>query len=651
MKINNLKINNYGKLENKEIEFNKNINIIYGENESGKSTLLSFILSMFYGISKNKDGKEYSDYDRYLPWSDGDFSGKLNYELDNTNSFEIFRSFGKKNPKIFNSQMEDISKNFNIDKTKGNQFFIDQTKMDKNIFLSSLVVTQEQVKLDKNEQNALIQKITNLVGTGEDNVSYTKALSNLNKKQSDEIGTARSKEKPINILSRKIEDLNREKYEINQTSNIISSIETNCLNLENDIIEIDNKIQFLKDYKLILENSIINKEKIKIKEDDFNTYTLKEEELKNKKTTLLDNKEKNIQKFKSDNKLKSKDFNSAKLKLGLLTLVILIINIFQFIFVDNIVQLSIGAISFILFSAISIFSLVNKKKNLKLKELSNSILINSIDKDILSVDNEFKLIIDKKNNTENDINTTNTSIQNDFNLKIQNLNTKYISTVSPMYLNKVLNIKDLNQIISELSSVENSLNFKKVELHKLKIEQENISKDIRDMSKIEEELSICLREKSNLEELNTSIEYAKLYLKNAYEKMKNTISPKFTKNLSNISSAITSNKYSNIMFNEDSGLVVELENGNYEPISKLSIGTIDQLYLSLRLSMSRDFSSESMPIILDEAFAYYDKYRLKNILSFISTNLSEHQIIIFTCTSREKDILDELNVDYNFISI
>ena len=37
-------------ISNLQIELNNNINIIYGENESGKSTLLKFILNIFYGV-------------------------------------------------------------------------------------------------------------------------------------------------------------------------------------------------------------------------------------------------------------------------------------------------------------------------------------------------------------------------------------------------------------------------------------------------------------------------------------------------------------------------------------------------------------------------------------------------------------------------
>ena len=58
LRINNFKINGFGKLQNKEIELQNGINVILGENESGKSSMLKFISSMFYGDSKNKNGKD-----------------------------------------------------------------------------------------------------------------------------------------------------------------------------------------------------------------------------------------------------------------------------------------------------------------------------------------------------------------------------------------------------------------------------------------------------------------------------------------------------------------------------------------------------------------------------------------------------------------
>ena len=214
LKINKLKINSYGKLKEKEIELNNGINIIYGKYESGKSTLLKFIVNSFYGISKNKKGKEYSDLEKYTPWEGEDFSGKIEYELDNGKKYEVYRDFKKKNPKIFNENMEDISKEFNIDKSKGNEFFYEQTNIDEELFLSTVVVGQAETRLGKQEQTVLVQKISNLVGTGNDNVSYKRAIDRINRRQLDEIGTDRSREKPINILERKIQNLEEEKNEL-----------------------------------------------------------------------------------------------------------------------------------------------------------------------------------------------------------------------------------------------------------------------------------------------------------------------------------------------------------------------------------------------------------------------------------------------------
>lgn len=58
-----------------------------------------------------------------------------------------------------------------------------------------------------------------------------------------------------------------------------------------------------------------------------------------------------------------------------------------------------------------------------------------------------------------------------------------------------------------------------------------------------------------------------------------------------------------------------------------------------------------MPIILDEAFAYYDEERLENILKYLSSEYRDNQIIIFTCTNREKQMLNKLNIKYQNIEL
>ena len=171
------------------------------------------------------------------------------------------------------------------------------------------------------------------------------------------------------------------------------------------------------------------------------------------------------------------------------------------------------------------------------------------------------------------------------------------------------------------------------------------------LSNLEEELNLNKEKYLNLEKLEKSMNLAKEVLNLSYEKMKNTITPKFTENLSKNINEITNGKYKNVNFQDDVGLIVELENGNYVLAERLSVGTIDQLYLSLRLSMVEELAEEKLPIILDESFAYYDSERLKNVLKYISEKFKERQIIIFTCTNREKEILEELNLKFQYYCI
>ena len=134
-------------------------------------------------------------------------------------------------------------------------------------------------------------------------------------------------------------------------------------------------------------------------------------------------------------------------------------------------------------------------------------------------------------------------------------------------------------------------------------------------------------------------------------KMKNEIGPQFSENLSGIIKEISKGKYKNVKFIDGEGIVVELEDGEYVNSNKLSMGTIDQLYLSLRIAVMKEISNERLPIILDETFVYYDKDRLTNILKYLNELSYDNQIIILTCSNREKEILEKYNIEFNYIKM
>ncbi len=650
MKINKIKINSYGKLKEKQIDLKDGINIIYGKNEAGKSTLLRFIINSFYGISKNKKGKEYSDYEKYLPWDGEEFSGNIEYELNDKTKYEIHRDFKKKNPNIYNERKEDVSKEFNIDKTKGNEFFYEQTKVDEDLFLSTIVVGQQEVKLESKQQSMLVQKIANLVGTGEDNVSFKRAIDRINKRQLDEVGTAKSREKPINVLSRKIEKLENEKNELTKYENFKYDIEENKNNLKEEILKLENENNILKEIKGIAEKEKLEQEKIKLQEnikkennEKINKIKEKINEIKANNKDILEDNNKTV-----GNKKLNKEKKKLNKQIILLFVLTILINIIQFVFIKNRIFNYIFLITIPIVLIFSIYK-INKFKNKTQKEENDrQKLLDKINLEINNLNQEIKVLGDNNSDIQSKLD----NLKNNFNLKInlekEKLKNKYMGKIGSSML---VNLNNLENINAEVDSKQSKINEKNIELHKLELDQNNIEPMLDDLSKIEEELVNDKEKMSTLNKMNISFELAKEVLTNAYQDMKNTVTPKFTEELSKNVSNITNGKYNNIRFNDEDGLIVELKNGEYVPADRLSVGTIDQLYLSLRLSMIEDLSKESMPIILDEAFAYFDEERLENILKYMKDKFINHQIILLTCTNREKDILEKNNIEYNYYNL
>ena len=619
MNINFLKINGFGKIKNKEINLNKNINIIYGKNEKGKTTTLKFLEAMFYGASKNKNGKDISDFEKYKPWSGEDYSGKLIYTLNNGEEFEVYREFNKKNPKIYNKNHEDISKSFNIDKNKGNEFFFEQINVDENTFNSSVLSEQKEIILNSADRRNIIQKISNMVSTGEDNVSYKKTIDKLNKKYIEEVGTDRTVDRPLNKIKEKQEKLNQKLKEIEYNENNKIEIGHKKNNINNEINNLENKNNLLKEVKKIKEKNKFAQEEINIKNNLIN-------ENKNK----INKKEKDIEKNKKENKRTNK-------KLLIIFLILFILNIAIFLLKINLnIKLIILGSSLICFLISLFLNIKNKNKlnNKEIIELNNE--KNTINKIILDL--------------ENDINNLNKNIEKENEEQKELILKKYKNIIDENIILEIFK-KDLKIIEEDIKNNEEKYNNLKFEKYTLEISEKNINKDIEEKINLEEQLENAKNEEEEILKLGQAIELAKNVLEKSYNKMKNNITPKFTENLLKNTKGVIGEKYNNIIFNEDEGIIVETEHGNYVNASLLSVGTIDQLYLALRLAIANEVAKENLPIILDEAFAYYDEERLENILSYLNDNFKENQIIIFTCSNREKNAMNKLGINYNYIEL
>ena len=643
MKIKNLKINAFGNLSEKEIELADHINIIQGSNESGKSTLLKFISNIFYGTSKNKKGKEFSDFDKYKPWQREEFSGKLTYCLENGKQYEVYREFNKKNPTIYNEQLEDISKEFTIDKLYGNQFFIEQTNIEESMFYACLVSMQQEVKLDQSVQNALVQKIANFAGTGDDSVSYKKAIEKINKKQIEEIGTSRTQGRPINKIKEEKFKLQDEMGELEEIKQRKQEIEDQKEQKKIELKELEKTLEIIKKIKKEKENEKLEQEKINI------SYNLKASQEERKKE--LEYKKEEIKKQKIEENIEERqEYKKTKRNFALFFMIVgILLEILSIVFLKNIVFIAVFAVEILVTLLITLFENNKQKKQIrKIQEIEQikRKKIQDKQKEIEQIETQIKVLQNNIDEQQKEIENRKQRINFEQNLVKENLK-KEIFTESA----KIEDLFYSNNIQNELEKMEEAVNSQKLQYHSLEIEEKSIEPKLEKIAVLEEQLEELKEREMELEKENEAIELVKEVLEVAYKKMKQSITPKLTEQLSKNIEKITNGKYTKINLHEEKGMIIEKENGEYIEAEKLSIGTIDQLYLSLRLAMAKQLTNEPMPIMLDEAFAYYDEERLKNILNYLHTEFANHQIIIFTCNNREKQILEQLQIQYKNIEL
>ena len=584
MRISNLRINSFGKLNNRDLEFGK-FNLIYGDNEAGKSTLLNYIMHMFYGMNKSKSLKSNSDYDRFCPWNSNDFSGQINYDLDDGSNYRVYRDFGKKETYIYDKNNTEISNLFSVDKKCGNQFLLDQIKLDKNLLEKTFVINQNSLKVLKNDRDELIQKISNLIESGSEEISYEKLQKKLGHLQLENVGSDRSSDRPYNIA--------REKFEKNGSEiNYLKNVNDDKYLINKKISDVDEKIE-------------INSEKIE--SVNIAKNKLKEFNLINEKIKLKEE----YYEGKSDDKIDNK---ISKMIFIILGIIVIVLFIFNFLKIKN------DLINFILSGLflLNIFSyfLINnfKRKNIKKITLNNKQKIHDEIKD-------EKIML--KNNIKK------------FKNELINQYGNYVER----YFNN-----DIDIIYNELINEKNSLIL---ERKKLELEYSNILPKLERYVNLVEEQEILKDELSNLAKKNAGYSIAKKLLEEAYMEIKNSVTPKFFDNLSDVVKIITNGKYVKVYVNDE----IEVEDylGKIYSIDKLSFGTIEEIYFSLRVSIALMISEEKLPIILDESFVYFDDNRLGLILNYLYG--LDNQIIILSSNKREKNLLDFGNYEYNFIQL
>ena len=203
MRINKINIFNFGKLKNYEIDFTSGLNIIYGQNEDGKSTLMAFIKMMFYGTTGKSSDLTKNLRKKYAPWSGAKMSGTIEFEFNGID-YRLEKEFGASNTSdktslwnIANGEKENVSSSTDI----GQRFFgIGSAAFEKSVFIGQLgnVINNESDKDDE-----ITQKLSNLVSTGDETTSQKKVIDRLQTAKE----SLKSKSGKVGILDKKNQTL------------------------------------------------------------------------------------------------------------------------------------------------------------------------------------------------------------------------------------------------------------------------------------------------------------------------------------------------------------------------------------------------------------------------------------------------------------
>lgn len=253
MKLESLHINGFGQLHDFDYSFDNKISYIIEDNGYGKSTIVSFIVAMFYGLDVLRDkSNKFTDREHFYPFNQGSFGGSIKFIYQNK-EYVIERNFDAKSlSKDILTVFKNNKKTKELGEVPGETIF----KINKDNFSKFLIINAKEIELSSNDE--INQHISNYVNNLDDDISLEEALEN-NKK------AIKDNKKQYNELSSKISNY------LNEAKNI-DSIEKEIFDKREELAEV-----ILKQARIEEEYKSINKyqdlrQKFLIYDEYFETY-------------------------------------------------------------------------------------------------------------------------------------------------------------------------------------------------------------------------------------------------------------------------------------------------------------------------------------------------------------------------------------------
>ena len=143
---------------------------------------------------------------------------------------------------------------------------------------------------------------------------------------------------------------------------------------------------------------------------------------------------------------------------------------------------------------------------------------------------------------------------------------------------------------------------------------------------------------ARLEDTYYALEMAQDALRDATTTLQRRFAPRIAKRAQELFGKLTGGRYQRLTLTEDLSVNASAENEDTMRSAQWrSDGTMDQLYLALRLSVAEELTPEA-PLVLDDALVRFDDKRLAVALDILRETAENKQVILFTCQGREKNL-------------
>lgn len=304
MWIEKININGFGKLKKKDIEFSNGLNIVFGENESGKSTVQSFIKNMFYSPRKYDSSKfDNGNLISCKPLDNERFGGCIEYYISEKEKFRIERDFENNELNIFDSLYNNITQDFDSSKDLGPLFASSHLGIDFNTFKNSVLVEQADLRIGSTTFKELIERVLDIARIGVNTVNFDDALKCLSEELKVNVGTSRTKKRPLDLVIKRIEDMQTLKEKLMKKRECALIIEGK----KNEILDEKRKAESSKQLIIKIREIMFSYDKMNKKKVILNSTKKLIDSLSsnNEELMLLFEKEKSFEELKQ--KLKVED--------------------------------------------------------------------------------------------------------------------------------------------------------------------------------------------------------------------------------------------------------------------------------------------------------------------------------------------------------